>query len=89
MSINISKEIEIDKLNRIVYRFLIMDLNIFLKEIEILKRESTRHKFKTTKHYDRHNQKNSIIKKEEIKLSDELKQEVLNELISKLKIIID
>lgn len=68
------------------YHFYIQDYSIFLDKFIILKRETTRHKFKVKAFYTRINNRDSTIEERDVILRDELKKGVLDNYISKLRV---
>jgi hypothetical protein len=79
---------EIDEFNREIYRFcLLNDTKLILDEFRIEFRETKRHKFKCNKFYERLRQRESTLTIDDVNLTEELKQEVIAEFMSKLEVI--
>lgn len=66
--------IDKDELNREIYRFTLMEFKLLLDSYGFETRETKRHKFKRVKWYDRLNQRDSTIKKENMFLPENIKQ---------------
>jgi hypothetical protein len=81
-------EKQIDELTIEKWRFSFIDRNIYLESYYILQKESKRHKnYRTLKKYERLSKRDSNVEESEVPLTDELKQEALNQFVSKIKIL--
>ena len=81
-------EKQIDELTIEKWRFSFIDRNIYLESYYILQKESKRHKnYRTLKMYERLRKRDSNIEESEVPFTDELKQEALNQFVSKIKIL--
>jgi hypothetical protein len=81
-------EKQIDELTIEKWRFRFIDRNIYLESYYILQKESKRHKnYRTLKKYERLSKRDSNVEESEVPLTDELKQEALNQFVSKIKIL--
>ena len=79
-------EKQIDKLNKEVWDFIVIDNNIYLNVYDLMKRESTRHrKYTSLKKYDRLTQRDSNLKENEVPFTDEIRKEALNEYFKSVK----
>jgi hypothetical protein len=61
-------------------------ITLYLNRYEVLNRETTRHKFKIVKFYDRLKERDSNLKEDEVPFTEEIKNKALNECISKLSV---
>jgi hypothetical protein len=73
---------ETDEFNREVYSFSLVGSKLILDDFKIEKRESKRHKFKAVKIYDRHRKRESTLTIDQVVLTEDIKQEVINKMIS-------
>lgn len=79
---------EIDELNREVYRFCLIDeTKLVLDEFRIEFKETKRHKFKCNKFYERLRKRESTLTVDDVNLTEELKQEVIDKFISQLTVV--
>lgn len=74
-------EIIQDELNKVQFTFYFDDYRytLFLNKYLVFKRETKRHGWKCVSFYDRLNDRNSKIKESEVPLTEEIKQQALNE----------
>jgi hypothetical protein len=82
---NIEIIIEKDELNREIYRFIQMEFDLILNLYKVETRETKRKKFKRTKWYDRLRERDCTIKKQDVILTDEIKQMAYEKLINLYK----
>lgn len=78
----------IDELTIETWYFRFIDGNIMLQSYYFDKRESKRHrKYKTIKKYDRFDSRNSTLNEEDVVLTDKMRQEVLNQFMSTVRVL--
>jgi hypothetical protein len=73
------------------WRFVLIDNTLYLDDYQLIKRESIKHKFEKVKKYDRldHRAKSYMsdyIKKEDVPLTDEIKEKALQTMIRKISV---
>jgi hypothetical protein len=81
-------ENKIDELTIERYGFIFLDKQIYLDSYLILKKETTRsRKYNVTDIYKRIDGRRNTLKEEDINISEELKQYVLNEFTKNIKVL--
>ena len=81
-------EKQIDELTIERWRFSFIDRNIYLESYYVLQKESKRHRnYRTLKKYERLSKRDSNIEEVDVPFTNELKQEALNQFVSKIKVL--
>jgi hypothetical protein len=69
-----------------VWRFCIIDNNLYLDSYVLAEKESTRHrKYNNIKRYERLSSRESTIKEDEVPFNSDIKEEALNKYFDKVK----
>ena len=81
-------EKQIDELTIQRWRFSFIDRNIYLESYYVLQKESKRNRnYRTMKKYERLNKRDNNMEENEVPLTTELKEEALNQFVSKIKVL--
>ena len=81
-------EKRIDELTLEKWGFVIIHQNIYLDSYYLLEKESKKHRnYKFIKKYERLNKRDSNIEERDVPFTDDIKQEALNQFISRIKVL--